>query len=149
MTCAGCREETTDSYVKVREGARSAVFKNQRRAKYHRVRVDGCLVQNEISADFVVACPGVGSVVVELKGTDVERAVEQVDATLQHVKCCSRLSALRPFAGLIVCARYPRFDTKLQRLTKQFVAKHRVPIHVVAKNDEYEISRVLAFDGPK
>ncbi|MBD9468002.1 hypothetical protein [Pseudoxanthomonas sp. PXM01] len=149
MTCADCRNVTKDSNVKVAEGARSAVFKNLKKAAYHRVRVDGCLIKNKTAADFMVSCPGVGSVVVELKGTDVEHAVDQIDATLEHVKGCEKLKELRPFAGLVVCARYPRFDTGLQRLTKKFVAKHKVPIHVVAKNDEFDLEKVLKFDGPK
>lgn len=149
MTCEGCREVTKDSNVKVSEGARSAVFKNADREVYHRVRVDGCLIKNRISADFVVSRPGVGSVVVELKGTDVEHAVAQIDATIQHMRGCEKSKELGPFAGLVICARYPRFDTSLQRLTKNFVAKHKAPIHVVARNDEFHLDRVLSFDGPR
>lgn len=149
MSCQKCRTQTTDSKVKVEEGKRSAVFKNASRSIFYRTRVDGCLIRNTVAADFVVTKSEVGSVVVELKGIDVEHAVEQVSATVRQLQGCSAAARVHPVAGLVVCARYPRFDTKLQRLTKVFVATHRAPLHVVARNDEYELDRVLAFDGPR
>lgn len=149
MSCVACRSEITSSKVKVAEGARFATFRNEDRSVFHRTRVDGCLIRNATAADFVVTCVGLGSVVVELKGTDVEHAVEQIDATVTVLKACAAQRKLLPLAGLIVCARYPRFDTKLQRLTKWFVSRHKSPVHVVARNDEFDIRRILAFDGPR
>lgn len=149
MTCDGCREKTFDSKVKVEEGARSAIFSNKNRTAFFRTKVDGCLVKNSTAADFVVTCVGTGSVIVELKGVDVEHAVKQIDATAIYLKSCDAAQNLLPLAGLVICSRYPRFDTKLQRLAKLFAKSHRAPLHVVARNDEFDLSRVLAFDGPR
>ena len=149
MSCKDCRETTQVSNVKVSEGARSANFVNAERLEYCKVRVDGCLLKNQTAADFVVCCKGVGSVVVELKGVDVEHAVRQIEATLVAIAGCGDKSLPSKFAGLIICSRYPRIDTKLQRLKADFAKKHRAPIHVVAKNDSFDISRVLSFSGPR
>lgn len=149
MTCESCRNPTSDSKIKVAEGARSAIFRNSARALYFRTRVDGCLLKNVTAADFVVTCTGVGSVIVELKGVDVEHAVEQVDATANYLKGCTAADSILPLAGLVICSRYPRFDTKLQSITKKFVKRHKAPLHVVARNDEFDLDRVLAFDGPR
>ncbi|MBB5208362.1 hypothetical protein [Chiayiivirga flava] len=135
--------------MKVEEGARSAIFLNAAREKYVKTKVDGCLLNNVLAADFVVTQSGKGSVIVELKGTDVERAVKQVAATIEFFQKCEAAKQKQKMAGLVVCSRYPRFDTKLQRLSSEFTRKYKVPLHVVSKNDEFEMDRVLSFGGPK
>ena len=147
MSCSSCREKVKHSKVKVEEGKRFAIFVNDAREMYYRVQVDKCLVHNALAADYVVTRPGTGSVVVELKGTDVDHGAKQVDATAALLLTCTEAASLKPIAGLIVCARYPQFDSTIQRLQKQFAKKFQAPLHVV-RDGEYEISRVLAFDGP-
>lgn len=156
MTCAGARVATTVSRVKVEENGRCAVFVNEDRAVFHKVKVDGCLVENILCADYVVCKSDVGSVVVELKGTDVEHAVDQIDATICMLKNCgapkrlgkSKVSQL-PVAGLVVCSRYPRASTTFQKKQKKFAAKHRSPLHCISGKGEFVFEKVLSFSGPK
>lgn len=148
MTCAHCRETVSHSKVKVEEKGKSAVFLNPAREKFVRTRVDGCVVKQSTSADFVVTQKGVGSVIVELKGTDVAHAALQIEATAKSIDGCASIDEVRPVAGLVVCARYPRFDTQVQAIQKRFAANHRAPLHVVTRNDEFSIARVLSFEGP-
>lgn len=88
MSCVAAREVTDVSRVKVEENGRSAIFVNNERAKFHKVKVDGGLIDNQLCADYVVSKDQVGSVVVELKGTDIEHAVDQIDATITIMKTC-------------------------------------------------------------
>lgn len=146
MSCGGCRVETTDSNVKVEEGGKKANFLNQARATFSRTRVDGCLKQQSIAADFVVSKKGVGDVIVELKGTDVNHAMEQIFATARFMFSCTEKRG--PIAGLVVCSQYPRIDTKVQRLKLQFAKEFKSPIHVVTRNENYDFEQVLLFEGP-
>lgn len=147
MTCAGCRSAITDSRVKVEEGGKKATFINESRETLHRTRVDGCLLVNEVGADFVVSKVGVGDVIVELKGKDVEHAAEQIIATAEFMGNCEELRG--PLAGLVICAQYPRIDTRLQRLATQFAKRFKGPIHVVSKSGEFVFEKVLSFKGPR
>lgn len=147
MTCENVRVETTDSKVKVEEGKRKAVFKNGENKKFFKTKVDGGLVNNQVSADFVVTKSDVGSVIVELKGTDVKRGAEQVIATVLIMKECGAKAL--PVAGLIVCAQYPSIDSGIQRLSASFTRMTKGPLHVVTKNDEFEIEKVLSPSGPR
>ena len=149
MSCGPCREKVTHSKIKVEEKGKSATFLNPGHRDFIKKRVDGCVLKNTTAADFVVTALGEGSVIVELKGVDVDHAVEQVHATAVSLKECGSSNALGPFAGLVVCARYPRFDTKVQSLMQKFAKAHRAPLHIVTRNEEYELVRVLAFDGPR
>ena len=146
MSCGKCRRVVSDSHVKVEEGARKAVFLNASRDNYFTTRIDGCMVENKVAADFVVSKINVGDLIVELKGTDVTHGAEQVLATAEGVGNCTQQRG--PMAGLIVCRQYPRVDTKIQRLRNTFAKKFKGPIHVVTKNTEFDFERVLSFQGP-
>ncbi|MEI4517828.1 MULTISPECIES: hypothetical protein [unclassified Stenotrophomonas] len=156
MTCAADRVVTDVSRVKVEENGRSAIFVNEEKRTFHRVKVDGGLVKDTLCADYVVSKQDVGSVVIELKGTDIEHAVDQIDATVTIMKSCKapkakgrRGIAQLPMAGLIVCSKYPRADTTFQKKQKKFVAKHGSPLHCVSGKGEFFIEKVLSFNGPK
>lgn len=104
------------------------------------------MVENSVASDFVVGRSGLGDAIIELKGTDVGHAVNQVEATLlmwhqEHLRS-GRI------AGLIVCAQYPRIDTKIQRMKQRFAKNYQAPLHIVTRNPEVKLERVLSFDGP-
>jgi hypothetical protein len=138
-----CRCLCKDSKIKVEENGRQAVFLNKVREPYIRTKVDGCLLHNTIASDWVVSKYKCGDVIVELKGADVNHAVEQVVATAEYWE----LHELRngKLAGLIVCSKYPRFDTKVQRAQQKFATKYKAPLHVVTKNSEYMFADVFTF----
>jgi hypothetical protein len=137
----------TDSLVKVEEKGKKATFVNHVRAEYARVRVDRCLIKGEIAADFVVARDGAGHVIIELKGKDVAHACEQIIATARLLRSCPNQP--RRIAGLVVCAEFPKGIARgVQRLRESFAKEFRGPIHVVARNEQYELDKVLAFKGP-
>lgn len=110
-------------------------------------KVDGCICKQEVACDYVATAVGAGDVLVELKGSDVDHAVDQIDATLRFWRQNGWLGKV--FAGLVVCTRYPRQDTKIQRLRNRFARDYGAPLHVVRHGQEFEFGRVLAMDGPR
>lgn len=141
-----CREAIAVSKIKLEEKGRKAIFNNLGRETYIKTRVDGCLLVNETASDWVLSKKNIGDVIVELKGRDVDHAVEQVTATADFWK--EKGFSNGHMAALIVCAQYPRIDTKIQRATQAFSKKHKAPLHVVSRNSEYLFNDVLRFDGP-
>lgn len=133
--CSGSRKSTRVSRVKVEENGRSAVFINPKNREFYITRVDGGVVKNKLSADYVVTQVNVGDLIVELKGKEVGRACEQIIATVEHMKNCH--STRGPFAGLVVCTRVPRTDTKSQRLQNNFMQMYRRRLKIRASNSDY------------
>ena len=133
--CEKYRKSTTVSRVKVEENGRSAVFLNLKRKRFFITRVDGGIVKNKMSADYVVTQMEVGDLVVELKGKEVGRACEQVFATIEIIRSCERKGI--PVAGLVVCTRVPKTDTKSQRLQNIFLQKHGARLKIRASNETY------------
>lgn len=139
-------EETTVSRIKVEENGRQAVFLNLDKSKFKKLKFDGGVVNNRVAADWIVKKVGVGKVIVELKGKDVSHAIEQVLETAQWMSDNGINGG--KLAGLIVSSQYPKFSTAIQRGKKECLKRFGGPLHVVAKNCDYNFERVLEILGP-
>lgn len=116
---------------------------NPSREIYVVVQVDGCLIQGDLAADWIVGKKEVGDVVIELKGRDVDHAVNQIEATFQF--WISRGYRQTRLAGLIVCSRYPAIDSTLQRAKNSFAKRYAAPLHVVSRNLEFGFNALLQY----
>lgn len=141
-----CVVETKQSNIKVGENGRQAIIRNQKNELFSKAKVDGCLLKNKTSSDYVVSKPKVGDVVIELKGCDVDHAVEQVKSTMDFWVKNGFNNGL--FSALIVCTRYPKVDTKIQRAKLALAKIHKSPLHIVTQNLEYDFDALLSFRGP-
>lgn len=108
-----CIEETVGQNVVVKENGRRINFLNPDRSKFKKIKVDNCLIIDGERSDWIVTKVGVGSVVVELKGKDVDKACHQLWSTLAHPDCCGHLEKKR--ALVVVASRVPSLDTSIQR----------------------------------
>lgn len=142
-----CVFDTTDSFVKVSgEHGRKVVVRNSPKEKYKRSKVDGCLVTNKTAADWVISKVNVGDVIIELKGKNVDHAVEQVKETIEYWISNKLINGR--ISSLIVCSEYPRFDTKVQRARDFLARQYKAPLHVVTKNMEFDFDALLSMRGP-
>lgn len=131
--------------IKVEELKRKAVFKNAARVEFIKVQVDGCAIKGRKAADWLVERDGVGQIIVELKGKNVEQGVKQVLETADFWK----KNKLRQgkLAGLIVCSQYPQVDTAVQKAKQSFATRHKAQLHVVCGNREYVFENVFKATG--
>lgn len=143
-----CIETLTDSRVKVEQHSRSAVILNLDRAPIRRIQVDGCLVKNKLACDWIVSKANCADVVIELKGRDVNHAVEQIKAGLNFWKDHVQRGKNTKLAALIVCNQYPRIDTKIQLAKQQLARDYAAPLHVWTRNIEYDLCTLAKFAEP-
>jgi hypothetical protein len=128
MNHVECSRAITDSKIKMSDPrSTSAVFDNPGRMMYRLTRFDGCVVNNQRACDYILEKDD-SLIAVELKGGNVDHAVEQIKATLDYLKETHQLPPRR--AGLVICTRYPSMDTKIQRLTEQIRKSHAAPLHI-------------------
>lgn len=111
---ACCRIEE-GSIVKISDKrSKDARFENTGREVITVVNVDGCVIKDGPRADFVVRYPENKSVIVELKGSKVEYALKQIEATASHGVANGWLT--KPIGALVVASRVPpAIDTVMQR----------------------------------
>jgi hypothetical protein len=86
MLDRNCTEVTKVTRVKVGEKGRHAVFLNPEKREYLKIRIDGCIIVNQTACDYLVARDDVVGVLIELKGTDLPRALKQIEETLEYLK---------------------------------------------------------------
>jgi hypothetical protein len=121
-----CIEIVRDSKVKVHDSGtgKSAVLLNPGRAQVRRIHMDKCFAPvGATAADFVVSKPKIVDVIVELKGKNVDHAVEQVDSTWAFWSKHAEHVPNQQIGAWIVCSEYPRASLKAARYREKFRAR--------------------------
>ncbi len=111
-----CIENIRHSKVKLTDPGtgKTAILLNSDRGQVRRIRVDGCLAPpNRPAADWIASKAQVVDVIVELKGTNVGRAIVQVQATLDFWTGHAEHEQAQPIGAWILCSEYPRASTKV------------------------------------
>ena len=132
-----CIKKVSHSRVRVEEQKRKAVFINEDRAEYTVGRIDGCLVADGIRADYFVSGSGV-SVLVELKGCNIDHACAQLFSAADHEKVKPHLEGKIGF--LIICSRYPTFNTSVQKAMALAKKKYGAKFYVYTNQRELTMS---------
>jgi hypothetical protein len=144
MIPAECVRKTSASNVKVSDPrSTAAVFANTTRSSYRVIRFDGCVVSGSVACDWIVEKVGVGRIAVELKGSDVDHAAEQIEQALLFLRATGLMDVR--VAGLIVCSRYPSFDTKVQRLKQRMAKLWGAPLTVKTDGRNLSFEALLSF----
>ena len=144
-----CSEYLKISKIEVAERGKQAVFLNPENDQFVRTQVDGCLVEQTTACDWWITRRGEDSVLVELKGCDVSKALDQIVATFEYLRASGSLT--KRMAALVVCRNppsHPIFTSKLQRTRNRLSNEFRAPLHVVSGNFEYKMDCILSHKGP-
>lgn len=140
-----CTTNVTHSNVKVEENRRKAVFKNPQQKNYTVSKIDDCLITQGLRCDYLISETDDASVLIELKGTDVDHACEQLLASVIHQNVTS---LLKPRIGfLVICSRYPRVDTFVLKAKQKCAREFKAGFHVVCNQGEFEIDKVVQING--
>ena len=81
-----CISQTTDSQIRFEENKRKIIFLNPQRLPYERVDVDGCIIKEGVRCDkLLLSADEREERYVELKGTDVMHAIDQLEETIKRL----------------------------------------------------------------
>lgn len=119
MIDQSCVKIQNGSVVKIKDFSQEAKFKNDLKQDYKIISVDGCVIKTGLRSDFVVEFPSGRPVIVELKGSNVEHALKQVNATADRGLADAWLA--KPVGALIVASRLrPAALTIVQRSSRKY-----------------------------
>lgn len=138
---AECVELSDVSRIKLEECGRKIVLLNPANEEYRLIRVDGCVIKNGLRADWLVEKKGSGSLIVELKGTDVGHAVQQVEATLSHFS--SKYVLTEPVGAIIICQQVPKAATTLQTAVVRIRKKYKAKLKVSSSQHEFKMDALV------
>lgn len=132
-----CLEKVSHSKIKIEEMKRKAIFLNPNKVDYIKGKIDGCLVDDGIRADYFISGEG-KSVLVELKGCNIAHGCEQLFSAAEHKKVRPYLTGKLGF--LMICSRFPSHDTSVQLAMSKAKRKYGAKFLVLTKEREVDMS---------
>ena len=125
-----CIRQTTDSQIMFEENKRKIIFLNPQRLPYERVDVDGCTINDGVRCDkLLLSADEREERYVELKGTDVMHAIDQLEETIKRL---GEYTDNR-HAYVISTNVAPAIDTKRQVKIKYFKEKYCAELKIQEK----------------
>ena len=142
------------SYIQVPSGEWIVVAERKRAERLRRpdservlvVKVDGGFITKGERADYVVAHPKIVDVIIELKGSDVSKAISQIRAT-RPIRIRCEWSGER-HAALIVRGKgvHPKLLANFERWQREFRKTWKMKLLVETRNRDYAFSEFLMVD---
>jgi len=136
-----CSEATFDPLIKVEERGTKATIRNPNRGKFIKRKIDGCMITNQLAADWIVTEPTVGDLIIELKGKNVEHAFRQVAATIDFWR--AQADAQTRISALIVCVRCPKAASRTLTAQSDLRRKHGIKLKICTGNRHYALVDLL------
>jgi len=137
-----CSKITKNPTIPVSENGRAFVIKNPDRQQVKIVKVDGCLVtdhRERCDYCFEVNDPIFCVIYLELKGSDIAKAFQQICATLQHLS--DRHKEIKKKFCHIVASRVPKAGPAIQVLQVKMQNQHKAMLKVGTTKVEIDLSK--------
>ena len=138
---SSCNTTTTNKIISVSENRRIFRVKNNSNFTINEVKVDGCYKINGAKCDYlfeIIKKTDVSIVFyVELKGSDISHAIEQLEATIQY--CISEHKNVNKKECYIVASKFPSSGASSQVLRKKFLKKNKIQLFIGTKQTEVTV----------
>lgn len=139
-----CVENVVHSKIKLddKKSKRILIIENPSKHTLSKVRFDGCVVMQSTAADWLISQEKVGDFIVELKGSDVDHAVLQVQAVAKYLTDNNLRQG--KLGAMVLCTRYPRVDSKILRARNQFAKIYSGPLHVTSHDARVNFEDIIS-----
>lgn len=138
-----CEEHRSDTKIVLQENKSKITFLNPNKDEILIIKVDGCVISDNetLRCDYaLIPCDAV-EIYVELKGSDIEQAVEQIKST---IKLLSENPQKIKKLCFVVSTRVPKQTTSIQQLQSQFKKKFNASFRIKNIQDEYDLSTPIS-----
>jgi len=138
---SSCNTTTTNKIIRVAENKRIFRIINDSSFQINKVKVDDCYIKNVLRCDYlfeIIEKMDVSIVFyVELKGSDINHAIEQLEATIQY--CLNEHNRVNKKECYIVASKFPSAGTSSQVLRKKFFKKNKIQLFIGTKKTDVTI----------
>lgn len=129
-----CTKNTTDPKILLTENRMRMTFLNTKRKAVRVITVDNCVVTTGIRCDYLVLNEKDDEFFVELKGTDVRHACDQLTASIKQLSANPKQKFKHSF---VICSRLsPSINTTIQNQIALF--KNRFNCKLIIKTRQHE-----------
>ena len=142
---SSCNSTTTNRIISVSENKRTFRIKNNSTFTINEVEVDGCYKTTGAKCDYLFeVIENINSVqtvtvvfYVELKGSDINHAIEQLEATIKY--CLNEHKNVNKKECYIVASKFPSAGTSSQVLKKKFLKRNKMQLFIHTKVKEVTV----------
>lgn len=134
-----CTSIHTDQAIRLPDCGKVLVLKNPARRKVSRIRFDGCVLKNATAADYVIGIELGLDLIVELKGKNVEHAIDQIENSATHLKHVK--SNISPKLGVIYCKQVPAGSSSINKKRESLFKKHGIRLKISSSKSSYCVEK--------
>lgn len=138
-SCPECEEYKSDTKIVLQENKSKITFLNPNKDTILIIKVDGCVIKDTetLRCDYtVVPCDQI-EIYVELKGSDIIHAVNQIESTISLLS--DNPQTIKKFC-FVVSTRVPKQTTSIQQLQSRFKKKFNASFRIKNIQDVYDLS---------
>ncbi|MEG4226233.1 hypothetical protein QUA35_08750 [Microcoleus sp. N9_B2] len=134
-----CEKYKSDTKIVLQEKKSKITFLNPNQDEILKIKVDGCVISDNetLRCDYALIPSAAVEIYVELKGSDIEQAVKQIEST---IKLLSENPQKIKKLCFVVSTRVPQQTTSIQQLKIQFKKKFNASFRIKNIQDEYDLS---------
>jgi hypothetical protein len=134
-----CVQETQEKNIKFEENRKSILFKNANNRTFIKVQVDGCqIIEGERCDNLLVNVENGDEYFIELKGTDVGHALQQLDRSLEILS--DKSDKNKKVSVFIISANVsPKLSTKIQTYKKKWERIYNTAFKIQERRLEVEV----------
>ncbi|WP_155895417.1 hypothetical protein [Comamonas aquatica] len=143
MHTSKCSAKNNHKKIKIHEAKSSTIYiENSNSEEYYLIKYDSCIVQNQEGADYLISKVDLTSVcIIELKGSDVNKAFQQISTTTTNLKNTSFSKSKK--SAIIVNTAWPKASTSLQLLMQKYYSNHKGRLYAARHLSSKQFSEIL------
>jgi len=133
---AKCTTTTNGPVVVCEERGRKMIFRNRARSNVQKIRVDGCVLCQTKACDFLVIGGSSEEHFIELKGRNVEHALEQLAATIPILRKSSDTTVY----AWVISSESPSTQSRFQIQKVRFIKALRAKLTIRTNQATHDLS---------
>jgi hypothetical protein len=139
-----CEEIKSDLFIPISENNKKITFINEKRCKIRKIHIDGCVIKdnNMLKCDYLIIDNKNIEYYIELKGSDINHAIEQLEATITYINADEKDKNEKKLSFIILkkVHKEPRYTTKIQNIKTKFQNKYNSKLIVKETPAEYKLN---------
>lgn len=138
MNLSDCEEITNNKKIPVKSKICQFILLNPKQLDVCKISMDDCSCLKKIKrCDYIFEIKSILlAIYVELKGTNLEKACEQLASTM---KCFSKRHIKFDSSCYLICSRVPKQTPQKLNIEKKFFREHGVRLRVKCRSYEYTV----------
>ena len=131
---ARCITHTSNPLIVLEERRSKITFHNPQRRDVTMIKVDGCAITDGPRCDHLLKDEGSTEHFIELKGTDVRHAIEQLEASIKQLSD----DIAKAKYSFVITTHVPKSDTRIQRAKPRFHRDYNCEL--IVKNSPHTVT---------